>query len=332
MKKSNLGKKLLAVVTAAVMMVGCVATVSAYTPTSADTKALDIKGIIVSAVNEDDDVKKAQLTMTADLADKLGTFYAMYPSAATKYIFGLKGSVDSDDGTSIRVACFMSSKKVAAFQWNSDDKVWDKLSVSKSTDFLRFKVKSRNPIIITDNNPSKKKISKLTLSAKKLELEPGEKVQLSITQLTPSSYSTFKREWESSNKGVASVSKTGLVTAKKKGTASISLTIAGKKVTCSVKVLKKVTDIDISGNVTEVSAGKTATLRASIVPSNATNKGIKWEITNKRGKKIASLTNKTDKKCKLKIKKTAESGDVINVRVTSKGDSKIKKTMTIKVV
>ena len=48
MKKSNLGKKLLAVVTAAVMMVGCVATVSAYTPTSADTKALDIKGIMLS--------------------------------------------------------------------------------------------------------------------------------------------------------------------------------------------------------------------------------------------------------------------------------------------
>lgn len=42
--------------------------------------------------------------------------------------------------------------------------------------------------------------------------------------------------WKSSNKKVATVSKKGKVTAKKAGSATITATVAGKKLTCKVKV------------------------------------------------------------------------------------------------
>lgn len=45
-----------------------------------------------------------------------------------------------------------------------------------------------------------------------------------------------KISWKSSNKKVATVSKKGKVTAKKAGSATITATVAGKKLTCKVKV------------------------------------------------------------------------------------------------
>lgn len=45
-----------------------------------------------------------------------------------------------------------------------------------------------------------------------------------------------KVTWKSSNKKVATVSKKGKVTAKKAGSATITATVAGKKLTCKVKV------------------------------------------------------------------------------------------------
>lgn len=47
-------------------------------------------------------------------------------------------------------------------------------------------------------------------------------------------------KWDSSNKSVATVSSKGTVTAKKKGTATISATINKKKYTCKITVLEKI--------------------------------------------------------------------------------------------
>lgn len=77
----------------------------------------------------------------------------------------------------------------------------------------------------------------IKLSAKSITLIKGEKYQLNYT-LQPSSIATSCK-WKSSNKRVATV-KNGLIKAKKKGTAIITVTTReGKKATCKVRVKKR---------------------------------------------------------------------------------------------
>jgi len=72
-----------------------------------------------------------------------------------------------------------------------------------------------------------------TLSSKSLSMKAGTKAKLSVTG------GTGAVTWKSSNKKVATVSKAGKVSAKKAGTATITATKDGKKLTCSVTVTKK---------------------------------------------------------------------------------------------
>lgn len=70
------------------------------------------------------------------------------------------------------------------------------------------------------------------ISKKKANLFVGETVQLKVT----GGSGTVK--WKSNNKKIATVSKTGLVTAKKIGTCKVTAVKGKKKLTCTVKVTK----------------------------------------------------------------------------------------------
>lgn len=86
-------------------------------------------------------------------------------------------------------------------------------------------------------------VPKIKLSQKKSELHPGEILQLSMI-------GTNKEvTWTSSNKSVATVTKTGLVRAKDYGTATITATVDGKKYKCTVSVVYQ-TYGSVEGTVT----------------------------------------------------------------------------------
>ena len=81
----------------------------------------------------------------------------------------------------------------------------------------------------------KKKPSKISLNAKKKTLKKGKKFQIK-TKL-PKGTASYKITYTSSKKSVAAVSKTGKVTAKKKGNATITVkTYNGKKAVLKVSV------------------------------------------------------------------------------------------------
>ena len=82
----------------------------------------------------------------------------------------------------------------------------------------------------------KKKISttKLTVNRKSLTLKKGKTYTLKVT-VSPE-YSQDKVTYKSSNKTIATVNSKGRITAKKKGTAKITIQSGKKKVTCKVKV------------------------------------------------------------------------------------------------
>lgn len=83
------------------------------------------------------------------------------------------------------------------------------------------------------------KAKKIRLNKKKVTLHAGETLKLK-TKLKPAG-STAKIKWKSSKKKVASVSKNGTVTARKKGKAVITVQLPnGKKAKCKVTVKKAV--------------------------------------------------------------------------------------------
>ena len=98
-----------------------------------------------------------------------------------------------------------------------------------------------------------------------------------------------KITWSSSNKKVATVSGKGLVTAHAPGTVIITAKAGSKKYCCTIEVKKiKVKKLEIHGPES-VDVGKKIRLKASVFPSDASNKKIKWISSNKS---IATVSQK----------------------------------------
>ena len=82
--------------------------------------------------------------------------------------------------------------------------------------------------------PAKKTTKKIKLNRKKLTLKKGKTFKLKVT-LTPKD-SQDKITYKTSNRKIATVSKTGKIKAKKKGKVKITVISGKKKAVCTVKV------------------------------------------------------------------------------------------------
>lgn len=118
-------------------------------------------------------------------------------------------------------------------------------------------------------------------------LKPQETKQLVATVL-PSNATNKNVTWSSSNTSIATVSKSGLVTANAEGEATITATteVGGFKAVCKITVKD---DGTVLINVTGVSLNKTAltleinqnvTLSETVAPNNATDKSVTWKSSN----------------------------------------------------
>ena len=122
----------------------------------------------------------------------------------------------------------------------------------------------------------------LTLDMEKLSLEVGMTHMLSAV-VEPAD-STDGLTWSSNDKYIAQVNSSGLVTAKKVGTATITVrSSTGKVDTCVVTVTNKTVipqSITLSQNEARMAIGESIQLSAVIEPSNATMKGVKWSSSD----------------------------------------------------
>jgi len=103
--------------------------------------------------------------------------------------------------------------------------------------------------------------------------------------LIPNNVTDSKVTWTSSDSSIASVSTNGLVTAKKVGAVTITATSNGKTAKSYVTVENNklsviVTKIIFDKENIVLEAGKTSQINATIMPSNATNKGLIWSSSN----------------------------------------------------
>lgn len=108
-------------------------------------------------------------------------------------------------------------------------------------------------------------------------------------QLTLSGEISGKITWKSSKKSVVTVSATGRLTAKKKGTATVTARADGKTYRCKVTVKQPVTSVRLNQKSIAISAGKTYTLKATVKPTNANLRTVAWTSSDKS---IVTVTTK----------------------------------------
>lgn len=105
------------------------------------------------------------------------------------------------------------------------------------------------------------------------------KTETITATVTPSSASNTSVSWTSSNYSVATVSSTGVVTGKNRGTTTITVTAndgSGITATCDVEVKQYVTDITIDKSKISLLEGESQTITATISPDNASDKTLIW--------------------------------------------------------
>lgn len=142
----------------------------------------------------------------------------------------------------------------------------------------------------------KVKVSKLTLNRTSVSLtKKGQTYQLKATA-SPSNATTKSVTWKSSNTRVVTVNSAGRLTAVGNGSATITATAkdgSKKKVTCKVTVkiptVVKVSRVSLNKNdLALTSKGQSYQLSASVAPSNASNKSVKWTSGNPKVATVSS--------------------------------------------
>ena len=126
-------------------------------------------------------------------------------------------------------------------------------------------------------------VKSITLNATSITLYRNDTYALKAT-VTPSDAIDKSVTWSSSNTNIATVDKNGKVTAKKLGTATITVkTNDGSNLSATCKVTVKprlVTNLAISPKYVTMMKGETTNLTVTITPDNADNKKIKWTSDN----------------------------------------------------
>jgi len=169
-------------------------------------------------------------------------------------------------------------------------------TVSK-TGMIIAKAEGTATITATTNNGKKAtcvvKVSKgntpvavESISLNKTSIELKVKRAIILTgKITPSNATDKNVTWSTSNGSVATVSKTGMIIAKKEGTAIITATTNnGKKATCKITVTNsntEVTRVRLNKRSITISKSETTTIKTTVLPSNATDKNITWSTSNR---------------------------------------------------
>lgn len=134
------------------------------------------------------------------------------------------------------------------------------------------------------------KVKGISLNKSSKAVYKGSTYQLKAT-FTPSNASNQKIIWTSTDPDVAVVSSSGKVTAVKNGKATIyAITQDGNYTdVCKITVKTHAASVKLNAKSKTIYIGKTYTLKATVSPSTATNKNVKWKSSDKS---VASVNSK----------------------------------------
>ena len=136
----------------------------------------------------------------------------------------------------------------------------------------------------------KQQVTAIALSDETVSLWVGKKKTLTATA-TPTTANNTSVSWSSSDNKVATVSSKGVITAKGKGTRTITCTAAdgyGTKTTCEVTVKQQVTEIALSETTASLWVGDTKTITATATPTTAGNISVTWSSSDNSVASVSS--------------------------------------------
>lgn len=223
------------------------------------TCSVTVKNIVPSKVY----LNKSKLSLYVNETEKLKT--SIVPSDATVQKVTWKSS-------NTKVATVSSSGKVKA------------VAPGKATITCTTQSGSRvAKCVVTVTRP---KIKSVTFKKQNVELSLNNSYTLKPT-VKPSGAKGAKLKWESSNTKVVKVDSNGKITAVGVGSAIVTCTPADKgggTGSLVVVTVKKNPVIGVKLNQTNVitTVGKSFKLKASVLPSNASIKTVKWSTSNKK--------------------------------------------------
>ena len=136
----------------------------------------------------------------------------------------------------------------------------------------------------------KQQVTAIALSDETVSLWVGKKKTLTATA-TPTTANNTSVSWSSSDNKVATVSSKGVITAKGKGTCTITCTAAdgyGTKNICEVTVKQPVTEIALSETTASLWVGDTKTITATATPTTAGNISVTWSSSDNSVASVSS--------------------------------------------
>ena len=125
-------------------------------------------------------------------------------------------------------------------------------------------------------------VTGVTLNKTELSLTVGGTETLTAT-VAPENATNKAVKWTTSDQKIATVDENGKVTAVAAGTATITATTedGGKTASCKVTVSGiPVTGVTLNKNTLALTVGGSETLTATVAPSNAANKAVKWTTSD----------------------------------------------------
>lgn len=175
-----------------------------------------------------------------------------------------------------------NNKKVATVDKNGKIKATTNKGITYVNAIAKDGSKIRTRVLVVVGE----KVKKITLNKTSVTLNRGAKNRtFQLKKAIKNKNATYKGvSWYSSNKNVATVNSTGKVTIKHRGKVVITVKArdgSNKSAKCTITVKQLVTKIIFNkNNKYDVDCGKSITLKASVKPSNASIKTLKWKSSN----------------------------------------------------
>ena len=249
-------------------------------------------------------------TALNDLKAQLESLYLpTTASTATRMSF-LSDSLYLKEGQELTIqqftkGVFVDSKEVCTITSSSNavtvgDRIKAGTKGQMATLTLKAGTTTKTIKVYTTDETGKIPTQAVVLNKTFVTLNPGKTEQLKITYLpdyATASIGTVK--WTSSNEAVVTVDAAGKLTAKAAGKAIITaITSDGNVMYCIVTVENiKVSKITITTTTSnKIATGKKVTLKATVTPSNAYNKGVTWKSSNTKVATVSSSGVVTTKK------------------------------------
>lgn len=275
--------------------------------------------VIITATTSNGKSAECYVTVTEPV-----TGVKVSPKKKTVYVgnsFTIKKTIYplGNDSVNSNVTWKSSNKKVATVNKNGvvTPKAGGKCTITCTTEDGNYIAKC----VVT----VKEKVSSIKLNKTKLSMKIGTSYQLKADVLRHTA-TNRKVKWSSSNSRIVSVSSTGKLKAKKLGKATITVKAldgSGVKATCKVTVVRKVSYLKLNKSyITLITGYQYKTLKAKVLPKDATNKKLRWSTSDA---KIVSVNKNTGTMF-------AESAGTAFITVRTTDGSKLSRRCRVKVI